>query len=145
MNEDEKTIEDIKEIINRCKECKFATCEQCEINWTQIKTVEHLLDLYNKEKEKNKELEKELCDIHSNFCKFNWKESNGVQVYNQLKELYNSIYRTKRSDYINKDKIKDEVEYIRFMVDDDNKPSEIVKEVNLYLDLFLQELLEERN
>ena len=50
-------------------------------------------DLYNKEKEKNKELEKQLKDIHSNFCKFNWKESNGKQVYNQLAELYKSIYK----------------------------------------------------
>lgn len=40
-----------------------------------------------------KELKKQLNDIHSNFCKFNWKESNNRQVYNQLKELYESIYR----------------------------------------------------
>ena len=76
--------------------------------------IEGLLDLYNKDKERNtelriqisaretvvdelekenKELKKQLNDIHSNFCKFNWKESNNRQVYNQLKELYESIYR----------------------------------------------------
>lgn len=88
---------------------------------TKSETLKGLLDLYNKEKEKNKELEKTIL------------------------EFVNDRERILKTPVISKDKIKDKVEYIRFMVDDDNKSSEIVKEVNLYLDLFLQELLEERN
>jgi len=88
MSEDEKIIEDIKEIINRCKECKFATCEQCEINWTQIKTVEHLLDLYNKEKEKNKELLEGL-KYRVNYCKLLEKElyGNGINYNMELTKI----------------------------------------------------------
>jgi cell division protein FtsB len=56
----------------------------------QISAGETVVDELEKE---NKELKKQLNDIHSNFCKFNWKESNNRQVYNQLKELYESIYR----------------------------------------------------
>lgn len=56
----------------------------------QISARETVVDELEKE---NKELKKQLNDIHSNFCKFNWKESNNRQVYNQLKELYESIYR----------------------------------------------------
>ena len=52
-----------------------------EIHHISSKPIQDLLNLYNKEKEKNKELEKQLQDIHDNFCKFNWKESNGKQVY----------------------------------------------------------------
>jgi len=52
----------------------------------QIQAIENLI-------QENKELKKQLNDIHSNFCKFNWQESNGKQVYNQLAELYESIYR----------------------------------------------------
>lgn len=54
--------------------------------------IETLLTAYEKEKEKNKELFNQLNYIHECFCKFNWKESSGEQVYIQLKELYKSIF-----------------------------------------------------
>ena len=95
----------------RANECGLSNNDFKE----DIEALEGILDLYNKEKEKNKELEE--------------KRKTTMEVIG--------------ANYIHKDKIKDTVEYIRFMVDDDNKSSEIVKEVNLYLDLFLQELLEE--
>lgn len=51
------------------------------------------LRMLQEEIEENKDLKNQLNDIHSNFCKFNWQESNGKQIYNQLKELFESIYR----------------------------------------------------
>lgn len=33
MNNIEDAIKRCKEIINKCDDCKFATCEQCEIKW----------------------------------------------------------------------------------------------------------------
>ena len=107
MSEDEKIIEDIKEIINRCKECKFATCEQCEINWTQIKTVEHLLDLYNKEKEKNKELEEERKQFYEG------------ELYT-AKQLKN-IEKDRKKYFIHKSKIEelrdiDIIDYLQFKI-----------------------------
>jgi hypothetical protein len=53
MNKDE-TTEKLKRLVARCKECKFATCENCEINWNEVQAIETILDLYNKEKEDNK-------------------------------------------------------------------------------------------
>ena len=43
----------LEKLVDRCNECKFATCENCEINWKQVQAIQGLLDLYNNEKEKN--------------------------------------------------------------------------------------------
>ena len=40
MNKEEK--ESIKFLISRCNECKFATCENCEINWEQVQAIDKL-------------------------------------------------------------------------------------------------------
>lgn len=45
MNDEE--IKTIENIINRCSECKFATCENCEISWNEIKVIKKLLIEYN--------------------------------------------------------------------------------------------------
>lgn len=42
-------IEILEKIITRCKECKFATCENCEINWNEVQAIENLI-------QENKEL-----------------------------------------------------------------------------------------
>lgn len=34
----------IKELIEKCNECKFATCEQCEYNWTDIQDIKKDLE-----------------------------------------------------------------------------------------------------
>lgn len=57
---EEVEIDKLEKLIDRCNECKFATCENCEINWIEVQAIKGLLDLYNQEKEKNKELENEL-------------------------------------------------------------------------------------
>ena len=41
IDEDIKTLE---ELINNCEECKFATCEQCEINWTKVQAIKNVLN-----------------------------------------------------------------------------------------------------
>jgi len=42
--------------------------------------------------------EKMIQKIHESFCKFDWKNSNGEQVHNQLKELYESIFENKAEE-----------------------------------------------
>lgn len=42
MNID-KDIEILKELTEKCNACKFATCEQCEINWTQIQAISNVV------------------------------------------------------------------------------------------------------
>lgn len=51
---EEIAIDTLSRLIDRCKECKFATCENCEISWNEAQSIQGLLDLYNEEKEKNK-------------------------------------------------------------------------------------------
>jgi hypothetical protein len=50
-------IEILEELVERCKECKFACCEQCEINNTQIKAIENLI-------KENKELKEEIKSLN---------------------------------------------------------------------------------
>ena len=124
---EEEIIKILKEIIQKNQQVIKEAYKNKDINTMQLVAdidneaiaIQGLLDLYNKEKEINKvlekqieELESQLIDIHSNFCKFNWKESNGEQVHNQLKELYESIYRKWEKGeiektYISKDKIRE--------------------------------------
>lgn len=83
MNEDEAT-EKLKQLVARCKECKFATCENCEINWNEVKAIETILDLYKQEKEKNREL----------FEEYN-KRVNTIIKYEQgIKEFIDEIHIT---------------------------------------------------
>lgn len=43
---------EIKELIEKCNECKFATCEQCEYNWKDVQDIKKDLEENYKEKEK---------------------------------------------------------------------------------------------
>ena len=54
-----------------------------------IKTI---LTAYEKEKEKNKNKDKILRNIRDEFLKYDWKNANPIQTYNQVKSLYESIY-----------------------------------------------------
>lgn len=51
-----------------------------------------LLIAYEEEKEKNKNKDKILRNIRDEFLKYNWKDANSIQTYNQIKSLYESIY-----------------------------------------------------
>ena len=48
----EEDIKKLEKLIQDCKECKFATCEQCEISYTEVKAIQNLI-ARNKELEKN--------------------------------------------------------------------------------------------
>ena len=63
MSNIEKDIRKINNLIERCKECKFATCEQCEINWTEVKAIAHILAEREEDKKKIEELEKKNREI----------------------------------------------------------------------------------
>lgn len=49
----EGDISRIEKIIHLCDDCKFATCEQCEINYGDVYAIKHLY-------EENKKLQKEI-------------------------------------------------------------------------------------
>ena len=132
----EDAIKRCKEIISKCDDCKFATCEQCEINWTDIQAIKIILGnleaLCDMQKSADRELEnaKKINEEH--------KKENG-ELREKVKELEEELYSANKIveeylDGISKQKIKDKIE-------------EIEKEENLYAKTniikVLQEVLQE--
>lgn len=50
----EGDISRMEKIIHLCDDCKFATCEQCEINYGDVYAIKHL---YEENKKQQKEIE----------------------------------------------------------------------------------------
>lgn len=46
----EKDINSLELLVGGCKTCKFATCEQCEINWKQIQSISNVISALTKYK-----------------------------------------------------------------------------------------------
>lgn len=67
------------------------TYNECDYH-NIYKAIETLLTAYEKEKEKNKNKDKILQNIREEFLKYDWKNANPIQTYNQVKSLYESIY-----------------------------------------------------
>ena len=63
----------LQKIVNRCKECKFATCEQCEISWKEVHAIESLIKTNEELLHKVNELTKEnvkICDtVNQDFIR----------------------------------------------------------------------------
>lgn len=76
-------IEILEKLVERCKECKFACCEQCEINNTQVRAIENLI-------KENKEL----------------KEG-------QIETLDKILQPQLLKKYVSKNKIKEKIEYLK--------------------------------
>lgn len=84
--------EEEKKAIETLKDLATTVCYG-DMFFTESDDLKVILNLIKKQQTEIKNLKMQLQDIHDNFCKFNWKESNPKQVHNQLKELYESIYR----------------------------------------------------
>lgn len=164
MNNIEDAIKRCKEIISKCDDCKFATCEQCEINWTDIQAIKIILGnleaLADMQKTADRELEnaKKINEEHKKengelrekvkeleeyiFIAPNLDEMTATKYTNIQREAYfrgraeeqQKAEQIIYENYIPKQKIKDKIE-------------EIEKEENLYAKTniikVLQELLQE--
>lgn len=51
-------IKSLEKIVERCEDCKFAACENCEINWTEVQLIKKII----KENKELKEGQKEILD-----------------------------------------------------------------------------------
>lgn len=56
------------------------------------KSIEKVQNLDKLEQE-NKQLKEQLQNISNEFLKYDWKNATQEQVYNQLKGLYESIFK----------------------------------------------------
>ena len=101
-------IEILEKLIERCKECKFACCEQCEINNTQVRAIENLI-------QENKELKGKL------------------QQYKKIEEITNKItdddiknaIENAEKEYIPKSKVKEKIEKLENSTSNDKIKAEI--------------------
>lgn len=93
----EEDIDKLQKLIDRCKECKFATCEQCEINWTEVQAIQNLIAKY-KELEKHYQHEQEYI----NGEVFSVKQMHYIE-----------------DNYIDKLKVKEKLEELNFKLAED--------------------------
>lgn len=91
MNEEVET-DKLQWLIDRCNECNFLACENCEINWTQVQAIEKLLDKYKNLKEIEEEHRKENGLLRVELEKNEEKTELTMKLIN--------------ANYIHKDKIK---------------------------------------
>lgn len=56
------------------------------------KPLADLLKAYKEQKYQNENKGKILRNIREEFLKYNWKDANPIQTYNQIKSLYESIF-----------------------------------------------------
>ena len=114
MSNIEDDIKRCKEIISKCDDCKFATCEQCEINWTDIQAIKIVLGnleaLCDMQKSADRELEnaKKINEEHK-------KENKKLRE--KVKELEEELYSANKIineylDGIPKQVIKDKIDEI---------------------------------
>ena len=101
-NNREEDIKKLNRLIEGCKECKFAACEQCEINWTEVQAIEHILAEREEDKKRIEELEVLKDDLKDKRI-----------VYVDTPEF--------AENYIPKQKVKEELEKAK----KENEPYEI--------------------
>lgn len=80
------------DLINHIYHYKIKNDKGLDLDVVELKYYNKIIDLYNKEKEKNKNKDKILQNIREEFLKYNWKDANSIQTYNQVKSLYEAIY-----------------------------------------------------
>ena len=114
MNNLDKDIKRLKNLIQNCDFCNFAACEQCEINWNDMQSISNVVSWlenyredYNhrcqlaidraKEIEKLKEINKNLGDFEDENCyKINNNFSNNSVenceiIYKNIEEDFNKL------------------------------------------------------
>lgn len=83
MSEDEAT-EKLKRLVARCKECKFATCENCEINWNEVQAIETILNELEKKDKIIDAMAKEWFELDTLFM----IRGKNIHSKEQLKQYF---------------------------------------------------------
>lgn len=99
MNEEIET-EKLQKLIDRCNQCKFATCENCDISWNEVKAIENLI-------KENKELK-----VITDGIKVLETDNVPDDTYYVItkRDFLNGSYKNLLDDYIPKSKIKEKIE-----------------------------------
>lgn len=130
----------LEKIVEKCEECKFATCEQCEINWSDVQAISIVLgnldaafNMYESAERENKRLRKKVKQL---------KEENEVYVLNGNNVALEIYIKNK---YIPKQKIKDKVKELKQLIERTKNDDQYSHEIPLYEHdkQILEELLKE--
>lgn len=83
MSEEEK--QSLKKYISTTRKKIFGTFK--------IETISNLLVCFEEQQKEIERLNKQLQLISDEFLKYDWENSSKEQIINQLKSLYNSIFK----------------------------------------------------
>lgn len=76
----------LEDLISKCDDCKFAACEQCEINWTQVQEIKKLI-------QENKKIKRQL-KIKNEYLRLIYAfgfDYDGFDTIKSLKELIDEM------------------------------------------------------
>ena len=81
----------LNDLIEKCDSCKFATCENCEINWTEVQAVKKLLNLYEMQENKLNDMKKYIKELREEWSDISLAQSNMEYTHKELVEQIESI------------------------------------------------------
>lgn len=67
----------LQKIVERCNKCKFAACEQCEINYTEVESIKRIL----------RKMENQEHIIEGKDCVIETQSNNEEVLLNQLNKM----------------------------------------------------------
>lgn len=105
---EEIAIDTLSRLIDRCKECKFATCENCEISWNEVQSIKGLLDLYNKEKEK-----REIAEENHKVLSLDLGQALKGLGLPEDTIIADELVLEINKKYISKDKVKEKIDFLK--------------------------------
>ena len=159
MSNIEDAIKRCKEIISKCDDCKFATCEQCEINWTDIQAIKIVLGnleaLCDMQKSADRELEnakkineehrKENADLMKAINVVEKEKGEWIEDCNNLKkkvkELEEELYSAnkiveKYLDGVPKQKIKERLKKTQKLYEENLKQVDLKQVEKIDMKIF---------
>ena len=84
-----EAVKDCRDLIEEYKDCSVEGLNMqvdVSFNENRCKNLEMILDEFIK-------IGNQISEIREEFLKYDWKNANNEQIYNQLKSLYESIFR----------------------------------------------------
>jgi hypothetical protein len=120
-NNREEDIKKLNRLIEGCKECKFAACEQCEINWTEVQAIEHILAEREEDKKKIDKLEESYEEQNDELWE-RVKQCHNMQT--EIDNLYNDNEELEKA-YLHEKFAKEDVEKLL----ENSIPKQKVKEI----------------
>lgn len=100
--------EDLERLIKRCDECKLNECINCEISYSDIQTIKHLIKAYKELKEENEKLKSDNLEYQRTQDIFDERTYRKKYLEERRKEEPNLLYPDSDEIYKRYYKLKEE-------------------------------------